>query len=90
MRICHIISGDLWAGAEVMNYRLMKRLKNISNIELSAGKLEEVHSRYNCNEKLILFNDCCMFKNGQHTFVVSSYKLKVYYFRLLPEGKLSL
>lgn len=41
MRICHIISGDLWAGAEVMNYRLMKGLKNFKNIELSAIVLNE-------------------------------------------------
>lgn len=41
MKICHIISGDLWAGAEVMNYRLMKGLKNIYNIELSAIVLNE-------------------------------------------------
>ena len=46
MRICHIISGDLWAGAEVVSYRLMEGLKNFPDIELSAivfneGKLAE-------------------------------------------------
>lgn len=46
MKVCHIISGDLWAGAEVMSYRLMKGLKIFPDIELSAivfneGKLAE-------------------------------------------------
>lgn len=33
--VCHIISGDLWAGAEVMVYHLLKNLKNIENLEIS-------------------------------------------------------
>ena len=41
MKVCHIISGDLWAGAEVMNYRLMKGLKKNKKIELSAIVLNE-------------------------------------------------
>jgi glycosyltransferase involved in cell wall biosynthesis len=41
MRICHIISGDLWAGAEVMIYRLLKGLQNYKNMELSAILLNE-------------------------------------------------
>ena len=41
MRICHIISGDLWAGAEVMCYRLLKGLHNINKIELHAILLNE-------------------------------------------------
>ena len=46
MRIFQIISGDLWAGAEVMYYNLLKGLIKINNIQLSAillneGKLSE-------------------------------------------------
>jgi L-malate glycosyltransferase len=41
MRICHIISGDQWAGVEVMNYRLLKGLQNFRNLELSAILLNE-------------------------------------------------
>lgn len=41
MRVCHIISGDLWAGAEVMCCRLMKGLKNIKNMKLHAILLNE-------------------------------------------------
>jgi len=41
MKVCHIISGDLWAGAEVMNYRLMMGLKKNNHIELSAIVLNE-------------------------------------------------
>ena len=45
MVICHIISGDLWAGAEAMCYRLIKGLQEIKNIQISVilfnnGKLE--------------------------------------------------
>ena len=35
IHVCHIISGDLWAGAEVMVYHLLKNLKNIDNLEIS-------------------------------------------------------
>jgi L-malate glycosyltransferase len=41
MRVCHIISGDLWAGAEVMCCRLLNNLQNIENIELHAILLNE-------------------------------------------------
>jgi hypothetical protein len=36
MKVCHIISGDLWAGAEVMNFHLMKGLSRIPGVELRA------------------------------------------------------
>lgn len=36
INVCHIISGDLWAGAEVVDYHLLKNLKSFNNIELSA------------------------------------------------------
>ena len=36
IRVCHIISGDLWAGAEVVDYHLLKNLKKNEDIELSA------------------------------------------------------
>ena len=46
MRVCHITSGDQWAGAEVMCYRLLRGLQEYKNIEQSAilfneGKLAE-------------------------------------------------
>jgi glycosyltransferase involved in cell wall biosynthesis len=41
MKICHIISGDQWAGVEVMNYRLLKGLQCYKNLELSAILLNE-------------------------------------------------
>ena len=46
MRVCHITSGDQWAGAEVMYYRLLRGLKEYKTIEQSAilfneGKLAE-------------------------------------------------
>jgi len=46
IKICHIISGDLWAGAEVMAYYLLKGLKGYNKLSLSAillnkGKLDE-------------------------------------------------
>lgn len=36
-----MISGDLWAGAEVMDYRLLKGLQEFKNLELSAILLNE-------------------------------------------------
>jgi len=34
LRILHVISGDLWAGAEVMAYNLLLELRNYSQVEL--------------------------------------------------------
>lgn len=51
MRVLHIISGDLWAGAESMAYHLIGGLKNHQEIEIStilfnegklAGKIREL------------------------------------------------
>jgi len=41
MRVCHIISGDLWAGAEVMSCRLLNGLQSMKNMELHAILLNE-------------------------------------------------
>jgi len=41
MRICHVISGDLWAGAEVMGLRLLTGLSEIKGVEISAILLNE-------------------------------------------------
>ena len=46
MKVCHIISGDLWAGAESMDYHLLKGLRQFGNVDLSAilfneGRLSE-------------------------------------------------
>ncbi len=35
LRICHFISGDLWAGAEVMAWRLMEGLRDLGTVDLS-------------------------------------------------------
>ncbi|MFX0196743.1 MAG: glycosyltransferase, partial [Candidatus Hodarchaeota archaeon] len=39
--VCHVISGDLWAGAEVMAYHLLKGLQAYDELELSAILLNE-------------------------------------------------
>jgi glycosyltransferase involved in cell wall biosynthesis len=36
IQVCHIISGDLWAGAEVMDFHLLKNLRQFEDLELSA------------------------------------------------------
>ena len=41
MRVCHMISGDQWAGAEVMDYRLLQGLSKYKDLELSAILLNE-------------------------------------------------
>lgn len=35
MRICHLISGDLWAGAEVMAFNLLRELRKFPDLDLS-------------------------------------------------------
>ena len=45
-RVCHILSGDRWAGAEVMAYHLLKGLKQYTDIDLcvillNPGKLAD-------------------------------------------------
>ena len=41
MRVCHVISGDQWAGAEVMVFHLLKGLKQYPDLDLSAILLNE-------------------------------------------------
>ncbi|MCI0559287.1 MAG: glycosyltransferase, partial [Nitrososphaera sp.] len=46
LRICHLISGDLWAGAEVMAFHLLNGLKALPGVELfvillNPGRLSE-------------------------------------------------
>ena len=41
LKIYHIISGDLWAGAEVMAYNLLKSLKAMDGLQVSAILLNE-------------------------------------------------
>jgi glycosyltransferase involved in cell wall biosynthesis len=36
MKVCHIASGDLWAGAEKVTYTLLKGLRSYPDLELSA------------------------------------------------------
>ena len=41
IRVCHIISGDLWAGAEVMAYHLLKGLQSYDKLALLVITLNE-------------------------------------------------
>jgi glycosyltransferase involved in cell wall biosynthesis len=41
VKVCHVISGDLWAGAEVMALHLLKGLKEYPDLGLSAIVLNE-------------------------------------------------
>ncbi len=41
VKVCHIISGDLWAGAEVMAFHLLKGLTKYDDLEVSAILLNE-------------------------------------------------
>jgi hypothetical protein len=41
MKVCHIASGDLWAGAEVMVYQLLNGLRRCTEIDLCAVILNE-------------------------------------------------
>ena len=67
MVICHIISGDLWAGAEVMCHRLIKGLQENNNFHIS----------------VILFNErklaAELRKLGINLYVVDETRLGYYY-----------
>jgi len=41
IRVCHIASGDLWAGAEVMTFNLLRGLMRFEDMDLSAIVLNE-------------------------------------------------
>lgn len=41
LKILHLVSGDLWAGAETMACNLLKRLKNYNDIDISVIILNE-------------------------------------------------
>jgi glycosyltransferase involved in cell wall biosynthesis len=63
MKVCHIISGDLWAGAEVMDFHLMKGLSRIPGVELhaivlNAGKLARELERERIAVRVIEENRC--------------------------------
>jgi len=41
LKVCHILSGDLWAGAEVMSYHLLSELNGAPDVQLSVLILNE-------------------------------------------------
>ena len=41
IRVIHVVSGDLWAGAEVMVYNLLRQLNNQRNVEVFSVLLNE-------------------------------------------------
>ena len=44
LKVCHLVSGDLWAGAEAMDYGLLKGLRAYQDLALSAIVLN--HGRF--------------------------------------------
>jgi len=66
-RICHIISGDLWAGAEVMAFHLLKGLTKYDDIEVSVillneGRLAEEIRRMNIPAEVLDENKMSFFQ----------------------------
>lgn len=62
MNICHLISGDLWAGAEVQAYTLLMAIKKKHDISiyviiLNNGKLSKLLKKENFNVKIIEENN---------------------------------
>lgn len=58
IKVCHILSGDLWAGAEVMAYHLVKGLKSYSDLDifvilLNRGKLADEIERLGIRHYLV-------------------------------------
>jgi glycosyltransferase involved in cell wall biosynthesis len=41
LQVCHILSGDLWAGAEVMAFTLLKKLKEVPSLKLQVILLND-------------------------------------------------
>jgi glycosyltransferase involved in cell wall biosynthesis len=54
LKVCQIVSADLWAGAEIMSYHLIRQLNNYPEIELlvillNKGVLADRLQQYNIN-----------------------------------------
>jgi glycosyltransferase involved in cell wall biosynthesis len=55
MRVLHLVSGDLWAGAEVATYHLLVQLARSSSVCVSALLLNdgELAQRLRCHEEIV-------------------------------------
>ncbi len=60
INVCHVASGDLWAGAEVQIYTTLEGLSHVSNVEVSAitlndGELAEKLKR--CTARCLIIDE---------------------------------
>ena len=65
MRICHLASGDLWAGAEVQAYTMLRSLATQPSLEISAVILNEGILAQRLREAGITVNIC---DESKHSF----------------------
>ena len=82
MKVCHLISGDLWAGAEVMAHHLVKGLRNFPDLELSAVFLNEGQP---ASEARKLGIPVQVFSEGRLPFLRLFREIKVFLNRLQPD-----
>jgi len=90
VKICHIISGDLWAGVEVMAHSLLKGLKKHLDLELSVillneGRLADEMSRMGIAVDIIdekrssfyqIFNDVKKIIQKRRPTIIHSHRYK--------------
>lgn len=66
LRICHVISGDLWAGAEVMAFHLLSGLSRLPGIELFVILLNKGRLFHQIESLDI---PTCVFDEGERSFI---------------------
>jgi len=66
MKICHLISGDLWAGAEVQTYTLLRTLDAVPELHVEAVVLNEARLAEKLREAGI---DVSVINEAKHGFL---------------------
>jgi glycosyltransferase involved in cell wall biosynthesis len=81
MGICHIISGDLWAGAEVLVFNLIRELNRSEAIKLSVVLLNEGRLSF---ELRALGVDCRVIPEGNRNFISLLFELRSLFRSIAP------
>ncbi len=83
IRVCHLISGDLWAGAEVQAFTLIRTLSTVADMDISAVILNEGRLAEKLHEDGI---EVSIIDERKHNF----FKIKSLLARILEGGKIDI
>ncbi len=83
IRVCHLISGDLWAGAEVQAFTLIRTLSTVADIDISAVILNDGELSEKLHEEGI---EVSIIDERKHNF----FKIKSLLSRILEGGKIDI